>query len=124
MKLVAVISFVFFLSFRPLVPVVEYILNYDQIIREFCVNREKQEMMCNGKCYLFDELSKTSDADSSNGISSQTLKLQEIYIYSESLKLNLIEFEIFENNSITNYFENLYESCFLDSVFHPPLFIS
>lgn len=113
----------FFLAFKPLVPVVEYVLNYDQIVREFCINREKQEMMCNGKCYLFDELAKTSDADSSHGISSKTLKIQEIYLFAESLNLNLIKFENSEKTSIINYFENTYDFKFLESVFHPPLYI-
>lgn len=121
MKIIAVISFVFFLAFRPLVPVVEYVLNYDQMVREFCINREKVEMMCNAKCYLFGELAKTSDSD--DGVSSHILKIQEIYIYSESLNLNWIELETSEKKSIPNDFQNLYDFRFLKSVFHPPLYI-
>lgn len=123
MKIIAVISFVFFLAFRPLVPVVEYVLNYDQIVREFCINRENQEMMCNAKCYLFGELAKTSGADSSEGVSSHTVKIQEIYIYSESLILNNLEFEISKKKMIINHFQNLYDFRFLETVFHPPLYI-
>ncbi|SMC50401.1 hypothetical protein [Moheibacter sediminis] len=123
MKIIGIISFVFFFAFRPLVPVVEYVLNYDQIVREFCINREKVEMMCNAKCYLFGELAKTSDADTSDGVSSQTVKIQEIYIYSESLNLNEIELETSEKKSIPNDFQNLYDFRLLESVFHPPLYI-
>lgn len=124
LKLIAIISFVFFLAFRPLVPVVEYVLNYDQIVKEFCINREKQEMMCKGKCYLFDELAQTSDESSSDGISSPTVKIQEIYVFSESLILEPIFSEISNTNSTTHYFENLKESTFSASIFHPPVFNS
>lgn len=80
-------------------------------------------MLCNGKCYLFDELAKTSDADSSDGISSATLKIQEIYLFAESLNLNFVEFQNSEKNLIINYFENPYDFNFMESVFRPPLFI-
>lgn len=121
MKFIPVISIIFFLAFRPLVPVVQYVLNYDQIVREFCINRAKQEMMCKGKCYLFEEISKTSDKGSSAGISSNPVKILEIYIYSESLNLNLLEFGNPEKKSIVCYFENLYDFRFSESVFHPPI---
>lgn len=81
-------------------------------------------MMCNGKCYLFDELAQTSDESSSDGISSQTLKIQEIYVFSESLILEPILLEVSNTNSTTHYFENLKESTFSTSIFHPPVFNS
>lgn len=82
------------------------------------------EMMCKGKCYLFDELSKTSEENSSDGISSHTVKIQEIYFFSESLILEPILSKISNTNSTTHYFENLKESTFSDSIFHPPVFNS
>ncbi len=124
MKSVFVIAMVFILAFRPMVPLVEYVTNYHQIVSEYCVNRMQPEIMCNGKCYLFDELSKTSDENSSDGISSQTVKIQENYVFSESLILESVFLEISNANSSTYYFENLKESTFSVYIFHPPVFNS
>lgn len=124
MKFIPVIAIIFFLAFRPLIPVVEYVMNYDQIVREYCINRMQPEMMCKGKCYFFDELSKTSDEKSSDGISSNTIKIHEVYFLQEIAHLDLNQPEIVEKTSLIYYSENLYNFSFLESVFHPPLLIS
>ena len=46
---------------RPLLPLLEYAVNYKQISTEFCINKANLEMSCNGKCYLMKELAKNSD---------------------------------------------------------------
>lgn len=50
--------------FRPLIPLVDYAVNYEYIKDNLCVNKAKPELNCNGKCYLGKELSKTNDTDS------------------------------------------------------------
>ena len=40
-------------------------LNVDYIIETYCVNKEKPELKCNGKCHLATQLS-TSTTDTSN----------------------------------------------------------
>ncbi len=121
MKFFSVIAIVFILSFRPLIPMVEYVVNYNKIITELCVNRAKSEMMCNGKCYLFDELSRTSDSQSSDGISVSTIKAQEFY-----LPVEIIEFRIGGVNSEisiseTNYENSFYEFLYTKFHFQPPI---
>lgn len=84
----------------------------------------QQEMMCNGKCYLFDELAQTSDESSSDGISSNPIKIHEVYFFQEIAHLDLNQPEIKEKTSLIYYSENLYNFSFLETIFHPPVYNS
>ena len=46
---------------QPVLPVLEYLINYDYIVNELCENREKPILTCNGKCYLGDQVEKQLD---------------------------------------------------------------
>lgn len=59
-QLSAILLFIAF-SFRPAYQIAEigyYELNIDYIIKNYCVNKDKPEMHCNGKCYLNKQLNK------------------------------------------------------------------
>ncbi|MDG4716258.1 hypothetical protein [Winogradskyella marincola] len=43
--------------------VLYYQLNIDYIIETYCVNKEKPELQCNGKCHLAKQLSATKTTD-------------------------------------------------------------
>lgn len=45
---------------RPLMPIIEYQLNYDYITTILCENVDRPYLECNGKCYLIDRISETS----------------------------------------------------------------
>ena len=44
---------------RPIVPLLDYGLNYEYIAEVLCINTDKPELECNGKCYLTQEIQKT-----------------------------------------------------------------
>ena len=52
-----------FLFVKPIIPVFEYIVNYDFIVKKLCENKEKPELACNGKCHLAKELAKASESE-------------------------------------------------------------
>lgn len=54
-----------FMLFKPVIPVLEYVVFYDYIKNELCVNKDKPELKCNGKCHLKKELAKVSDTSES-----------------------------------------------------------
>lgn len=112
---------IFFLALRPVVPVMEYLLNYDQIVKEYCINRMMPELMCNGKCYLFGELSKTSDGDVS-GIYTQTVKIVDICIFPDEFSWPEIVESVDELTSIFN-FKDSYSYMFHKQIFRPPIWI-
>ena len=74
------------LVFRPVAPVIDYIFNYDYIADELCVNRDRPELNCNGRCYLMnafaEEASKKKDAQQREG--KLNLQLSITYFVSET----------------------------------------
>src|SRR5688572_18911022 len=50
-------------SFNQTVLVVNYALNRQEITEEFCVNKSKPTIKCNGKCHLAKELKKADQAE-------------------------------------------------------------
>ena len=57
-------------SFNFFLPVVAYNINLKFIAEELCENKDKPEMMCNGKCYLGKQMEKQTgtETDSDNKI--------------------------------------------------------
>lgn len=41
---------------RPVLPLLEYVANKDYIAEVLCVNKEKVQLNCQGKCYLMQQL--------------------------------------------------------------------
>ncbi|AVR44211.1 hypothetical protein C7S20_02440 [Christiangramia fulva] len=66
MKKIAVIFLFFAFTARPVYEfayLTYFKLNQSEIIRNFCVNKNKPELHCNGKCHLMKELSLGSKSD-------------------------------------------------------------
>ncbi|WP_430615093.1 hypothetical protein [Flavobacterium sp. JP2137] len=53
----------FLLVFRPVFPVVSYFIDYDYIATVLCINRDKPELECHGKCHLMKELGNAAEED-------------------------------------------------------------
>jgi hypothetical protein len=51
---------------KPILPVLDYMINYDYIVKELCENKEKPEMKCNGKCQLMKGLADASETENSS----------------------------------------------------------
>ena len=45
----------------PLWCVADYWVNYEYIVENLCENKDKIELQCNGKCYLFKQLQEKSN---------------------------------------------------------------
>ena len=60
-KLLVILTLLMFL--KPILPVLEYVVNYDYIVNELCENKSKPELKCNGKCHLMKELAKESESE-------------------------------------------------------------
>src|SRR5690606_3619645 len=51
---------------KPVMPVFEYVINQDYIAEYLCINKDKPEMDCNGKCYLMQKIQKENDEKKQN----------------------------------------------------------
>ena len=75
---------------KPILPVVEYVVNYEYISKVLCVNKAKPMMHCDGKCHLKKELANASDSE--NPISDKKIKreLKKYLINWQREKKNIL----------------------------------
>ncbi len=110
---------------KPVLPVIDYVVNYEYISKVLCINKAKPKLQCNGKCHLMKELAKTSESEkpisSNKKIASQEL---EVLFFEEinSFKITSIFFD--KKQIVNNNYSDLYYYFNSDSVFRPPIFIS
>jgi hypothetical protein len=102
---------------RPIAPFVEYAINYDYIAKVLCINKDKPELNCNGKCQLMKKLKQQEEDD----FNSLRIHMEEYPIgFVEILKIN-------DESSITAlqdnnfHYEIDYTYLFKQAVFHPPI---
>lgn len=121
-KMLLILSLLVFI--KPVVPVFEYVINYEYIAKVLCINKNKPEMHCNGKCHLMQEMAKTSEKElpltpSKKHVVTET----EVLFYQE---LESFAFDGFFNDSrlhITSNYFNFYQLLKSSGTFHPPCFI-
>lgn len=121
-KMLIILSLLVFI--KPVVPVFEYVINYEYIAKVLCINKDKPEMQSNGKCHLMKELAKASEKElpltpSKKHVVTET----EVLFYQE---LESFAFDSFFNEStlhITSNYVNFYQLLKSSGTFHPPCFI-
>lgn len=114
-----------FMLLKPVLPVIDYVVNYEYITKVLCVNKAKPKLQCNGKCHLMKELAKTSESQTPIS-SNKKIATQELEVlFFEEIKSFNIRYIYFDKNQFlsTNY-SDLYSYLNSDSVFRPPIFIS
>ncbi|SDZ96828.1 hypothetical protein SAMN05443667_101461 [Flavobacterium gillisiae] len=122
-KYAVIILLVLFL--KPILPVIDYAVNYEYISKVLCINKAKPELKCNGKCHLMQELAKASDDD--KPISSDKKQSSNSFVdlfVTEADSFNFLFFQKSTTQELNSSYANLYSH--LDSyvIFHPPIFIS
>lgn len=102
--------------FRPVLPLFEYLVNQDYIAEFLCINKDKPELSCNGKCYLAKQLQKASE-EKRNNLPAIEMKDYPIGI------IELLSFQPkttrYSKKQRYNY-SNMYSFSYLNTVFHPP----
>lgn len=103
--------------------VLYYQLNIDYIVEKYCVNKERPQLKCNGKCYLAKKLqlqqATTTEASDETILISETfipLFYQKNEVSFSTPSLNDIRFR--PNRTTTD----LYHFDFHQNIDHPPQF--
>ena len=106
---------------RPVVPLVEYGFKYDYFSKVLCINKDKPELQCNGKCQLSKNLKETAPVKSdSNTPLIPTINLDDNPItYLHSYKYCLVPSD-FSGKIDSNTIENKKCKNYINSVFRPP----
>ena len=120
LKALISIFIIFMIALRPVMPLIDYTVNYSYITKNLCENRAKKEMGCNGKCYLAKELSKSSQ----NSGKQDTIKLSvfsELFTVRDIFNVrNDVNFTL-DNLKQNSYLSSFYDFSLNSRIFHPPL---
>lgn len=111
---------------KPILPVLNYIVNYDYISKVLCENKAKPELKCNGKCQLMKGLAKASEEEKPiNSDKKNNLKQEVEVLFFQTIKSLVVDKIYFKKTTSTsNNYSNLYSHLNSCLVFHPPIFIS
>ena len=111
---------------KPILPVIDYIVNYDYISNVLCENKAKPQLKCNGKCHLMKELAKASENEKPINSDKKDNSKHEIELLycNELSEINFRQIYFHNKTSIGDNYANLYFHTVGCSVFHPPTFIS
>ncbi|PIF43374.1 hypothetical protein CLU96_0282 [Chryseobacterium sp. 52] len=113
------IFIIFTIALRPILPLVNYAVNYDYIVKNLCENRNVPQSTCKGKCYVSKELAKT-ERQSNN---SQVIKISvlDVFLSHDTLVfLNKKESDV-EAKTLHSDYLTFHTSEYFSRIFHPPL---
>ena len=107
------------IALRPVLPLINYAVNYEYIVKNLCEKRSIPQSTCKGKCYVAKELAKTEKQSNTN----QTVKISgiDVFISHEILSFSdNSQFDVLNKKSESDYF-NFRASEYFSRIFHPPL---
>lgn len=120
----ALLILTFFMVFKSLLPVVEYVVNYEYISKVLCVNKAKPELQCNGKCHLMKELAKASENEKPITDKRIVVKEVEVLFFQEIKTIAFSKIPTLTKPALNAKYSNLYTSLNSGKAFHPPTYIS
>ena len=106
---------------RPISPVLEYVINKDYIAEFLCINQNKAELQCNGKCYLMQKLTEQNTEKKEN---FPKIAMEEYPIGFIKLLSITTSAEKTQSTPLYNSYQNQYTFIYSDTCFHPPNFCS
>ncbi|SDQ34659.1 hypothetical protein SAMN05421664_1251 [Chryseobacterium soldanellicola] len=119
MKFFISIFIIFTIAIRPVLPLINYAINYEYIVKNLCENRNIPQSTCKGKCYVEKELAKT-EKQSNN---SQTIKISglDVFVSTQILSFSDKSESGFIIKTPKSDDLNFHLSEYSSRIFHPPL---
>jgi len=109
-----------FMLLKPAIPYVEYLLRKDFIIENFCINRNREELKCNGKCHLKEQVKKeASQQQEKNAPVPLPNEINEATDYLIGQKLANSPY--LDHALIKTFYKFNYTFQYVPSIFHPPM---
>lgn len=111
--------------FRPVLPVLEYAVNYDYIKTMLCINREKPELHCNGKCYLMRKMALAAETERSSDPDKKhaATEIADLFFVEVADQYNF-HFPFTSTSNDTFAYINLYKSVSGITLLRPPAITS
>ena len=102
-------------------PMVDYAVNYNIITKKLCENKNRPQLLCNGKCYLKKELAKASGQQTKTDSRINISGFTDIFIINDDLAFAPLMDTISESSNALSEFSFSYRFNLLSDIFHPPL---
>lgn len=109
---------------KPIIPYMIYYANYEEIVTEKCVNKDKPEMNCHGKCQLKKLKKQIQPIQQDKPITNSPSQIKDlpVFIHQEAYKSILVEYILRVKNP--NFQKHFLISNYSASIFHPPDLVS
>ncbi|WP_417875947.1 hypothetical protein [Winogradskyella sediminis] len=108
--------FLFVVSQQAIV-IMNFKLNQKAITEQFCINKAKPELQCNGKCHLTKELQETEHTDSEKRMNTKNFDL----VYYQDSEFKISNFNITQIKVKLIYIEFQHSEPYLEVLKPPPL---
>lgn len=106
--------------FKPIIPFMEYALNYDYIVKELCEQKEEEVNTCNGKCHLSKRIQETSD-DSNSSLPTEKKTEQVELLFLEKAQPYYSRLHLIAERKEFIYQDSFYKSFAVEIPYPPPL---
>ena len=107
------------LLLKPVLPFIEYAVNYDYITQVLCENKATPELECNGKCHLVRELAEASENE--KPLSSHKKSVSEFEVlFFQKIEENTVFTTTPSSLAFSNYYFDNYAHLLVDTSFRPP----
>ena len=121
-SVIFIVSIMLFI--RPLVPMVDYIVNYDYIKSVLCINKFNPEKKCNGKCHLKKELEDVFNDKKNDKAPLKTSLSEEVTVlyFQKIIDFSFSNVKSIALHKAIPYYAENYVFNFIYEYFHPPCF--
>lgn len=119
LKFLLAFFMIFTIAIRPVLPLVNYAVNYEYIVKNLCENRKIIDSGCKGKCFVKKELSKTENQSGNN----QNIKIAGTDVFLSNEILSFVDISITDSQSekTDSNRSDSHSSEYFSRIFHPPL---
>ncbi|NDK55762.1 hypothetical protein [Pontibacter fetidus] len=118
---ISLIAVILLQTFSKVVVLADYQANKAYIMEFLCINRDKPELKCEGKCHLTKKLKAQHDSDKQANERGQKQEVQVNLFYQCMFAFSARRFATMV--SYPSVYSCAYRSVTYHSIFHPPRFI-
>lgn len=117
-KLALLLSVLYLLAMaRPIVPLVEYLVNQDYIAEFLCINKDRPQLNCDGKCYLAKKLNEQDEKKRKN---IPKINLENHFHIAGKNHFTIQNFYPIVGKEYNFYHGPGITSTYVNDIFHPP----
>ena len=117
----AIFIIILFMLIKPILPVVDYIINYDYISTHLCENIKMPALKCNGKCHLKKKLASEAKKDNSKANEQRSNTIVFEVLFCENIASFVFKPIIYIDKKIQPLYNCIYFRINITSIFHPPI---